>query len=138
MDQVDQVFGSLAVHARRHVEKPAIEVERLLGGEKSVEIRLFRQIADFLVLPHIRRRPVEHESVALGREEQAKEELDGCRLPGAVRPQKSEDLAALNLEVERPQCSLFGPSPEVAVNLRQLPRFDNDIIGHEQPPSSKG
>ena len=34
----------------RHVEQPAVEVERLLGRQKPVQVRLFRQIAEPLVL----------------------------------------------------------------------------------------
>ena len=34
----------------RHVEQPAVEVERLFGVQEPVQIRLFRQIADALVL----------------------------------------------------------------------------------------
>ena len=49
-DHVDQVGGPLPADRPGHVEQPAVEVQRLLGVEEAVEVRLLGQVADPLVL----------------------------------------------------------------------------------------
>ena len=63
-DHLDQLVDPLAAHGGRHVEQPAVEVERLFGVQKPVEIRLFRQIADPLVLGDVGRVFPEDERLA--------------------------------------------------------------------------
>ena len=121
----------------RHVEEPAVEVERLLGVEEAVEVRLFRQIADALVLAHVGGRLAEDEGLAVGGEEQAEQELDGGGLAGAVGAEQAEDLAAVDFEVEGAEGVLLLAAPEVAVDLGELAGFDNHILSHEGASSSR-
>src|SRR5262249_59618837 len=97
------------------VEEGAVEIERLLGVEESVEVRLFREVADPLVLLDVQGRLVEDQGVALGREEQAQQQLDGGGLARAVGAEQAEDLAAFDGQVERPEGGLFAAAPEGAV-----------------------
>ncbi len=71
----------------RDIEEPAVEVERLLGIQEAIEIRLFRQVADPLVLADVGRVFAENEGLTFGGKQQAKQQLDGRRLAGAVRTQ---------------------------------------------------
>ncbi len=66
----------------------------------------------------------EHADVALGSRPEAFEDLDGRRLPGAVRPEEGEDLAALDLEVDARDRF------ELAVSLVQPFDGDDRIRAH--------
>ena len=116
--------------AGRHVEEPAVEVERLLGVEEAVEVRFLGQVADALVLAHVGGGLAEDEGLAVGREEQAEKELDGGGLAGAVGAEEAEDLAAIDFHGEGAEGVLFATAPEVAVNLRQLAGFDDNVLSH--------
>ena len=129
-DHVDQPVDPLGPLGRRDLEQPAVEVERLLGVQELVEVRLLGQVADPLVLGDVGRRLVEDQRVALGREEQAEQELDRGRLARAVGPEQAEDLAPVDLEVERLERLDLRASPEVAVDLGQVPCLDNDVTAH--------
>src|SRR5262249_8888804 len=111
-DHVDHFLGLGPAFVTRHVEKPAVEVERFLGVEKSIEVGLLRQIADAFVLANIGSRFVKDERSALRGEEQSKEQLDRRGLAGAVRAEQSKDFAALNLQVECSEGALLPPAPE--------------------------
>ena len=78
-------------------------------------------------------RHVEDEGVAVGGKEQAEQELDGGGLAGAVGAEQAEDLAAADFEVEGPQGHLLLPAPEVAIDLGQLPRFDEMLSAMRLP-----
>src|SRR5262249_33808953 len=82
-DRLDQLLGPLAAHLRIELEEPAVKVERLLGVQKAVEIRLLWQIADALVLANLVGGEVEDNGVAVGGAQQAEQELDGGGLAGA-------------------------------------------------------
>src|SRR5262249_40328348 len=60
----------------------------------------------------------------------AEQELDGGGLARAVGAEQAEDLAAMDLQVERAECGLLLPPPEIAVHLRQLAGLDDDFVGH--------
>src|SRR5207249_4303955 len=55
---------------------------------------------------------------------------DGGCLAGPIWPQQSEDLAALNLQVQRPQGGFLAAAPKVSVYLGQVPRRDNCFLRH--------
>ena len=67
-DHLDQLVDPLLQHVVRDVEQPAVEVERLLGIQEAVQIRLFRQVADPLVLADVGGVFAEDQGLALGRE----------------------------------------------------------------------
>src|SRR5262249_30342002 len=93
-------------------------------------------VADALVLGDVERRLAEDERLPGGGEEQAQEQLDGRGLARAVGAEQAEDLAALDLDVQRVQGGLLAPAPEVAVDLRQVASLDDDALGHGRPPQS--
>src|SRR5262249_49332539 len=78
----------------------------------------------------------EHQGVALGREQQAEQQLDRGGLARTVRPQQAENFTAMNLQVERLQRRLLAASPKVAVDLGELASLDHYIAGHAGPPLS--
>ncbi len=51
-------------------------------------------------------------------------------LPEPFGPKQAEDLALLDFEVERLESPDLGPTPEVAIDLREGPRFDDSLIRH--------
>ena len=135
-DHLDQLVDPLAAYVRRHVEQPAVEVERFLGVEEPVEIRLFRQVADPLVLGDVGGRLAEDQRLALGRKEQPQQQLDRRRLARAVRAQQAEDLAAADFQVERLEGPDLLPAPEIAVHLGQGPRLENNFFAHKRDRGS--
>ena len=84
-DQVDQVGRPLPADRPRHVEQPPVEIQRLLGVEEAVEVRLLGQVADPLVLGHFGGLAAEDQGLAAGGEQEPQEELDRGRLARAVR-----------------------------------------------------
>ena len=116
--------------ARRDLEQASIELKGLFGVQELVKVRLLGQVADPLVLGDVRRRFVEDQRLALGREQQAEQQLDRRGLPGAVGPEQAEDLAAMHLEVKCLERLNLGPAPEIAIDLGQIPRLDDDFRTH--------
>ncbi len=129
-DHVDQLVDPLLPLARADLEQPAVEVQRFLGVEEFVQVRLFGEVADPLVLGDVRRRLSHQERLALGREEQAEQELDRRRLARAVGAEQAENLSSVDLQVKRLEGEHLGPSPEVAVDLGQVPGFNDDVGAH--------
>ena len=117
-------------HVVRDVEQPAVEVERLFGVQEAVEIRLFRQVADALVLADVGGVFAEDEGLALGGKQQAEQQLDRGGFAGAVGAEQAEDLALLDFQVERLEGPHLWPAPEIAIDLREGPRFDDCLIRH--------
>ena len=119
---------SSAVRCRRtsagHVEQPAVEVERLLGVEEAVQVRLLGQVADPLVLGDVGGVAAEDQGLAAGGKEQPQEQLDRGRLARAVGAQQAEDLAAADLQVEGLQGPDLLPAPEIAIDLGEVAGFD--------------
>ena len=103
------------------------EVEHLGAGELLKEREIAGEESDTppdLEAPLARVDP-EDRRRARGRTDQVDEETHGRRLPGAVRSEESEDLAALDLEVE-PEESV--PLAEV---LAQRGRTDHGVGRHD-------
>ena len=97
-DHVEQLIDPLFAIGARQVEERPEKVERLLGGQVFVQIRLLRQIADLPLGLHRAGRATEHVQNAAGRIEQAQQHLDRGRLAGAVRPQKPDHLSGFDGE----------------------------------------
>ena len=87
-DHVDQAADPLGPLGRRDLEQPAVEVERFLGVEELVEVRLFGQVADPLVLGDVGRRLVEDERVALGGKSRPSRSLIVVVLPEPLGPSR--------------------------------------------------
>src|SRR5262249_39772688 len=67
--------------------------------------------------------------LSVGREQEAQQEFDGCRLAGAIWPQQAEDLALADLQVEGVESHLLLAAPKVPVALGQVPGLDDDLPG---------
>ena len=126
-DHLDQLIDALLANVRRHVEQPAVEVERLDGVQEFVQVRLFGQIADSLVLPDVARVFAEHQRLAVGGKEQAQHQLNRGRFAGAVGTQQAKNLAAIDLQVEGLEGPHLLPPPEIAVDLCQIASFHDDF-----------
>src|SRR5262249_53869908 len=98
--------------------------------------RFLGQVADALVFLDIRGRLAEDERLALGGKEQAKKELDGGGLAGTVGAEQAEDLAAIDLHIQGAECDFLLPAPEIAIDLRQAPSFDNHFWHGMHLPTS--
>src|SRR5262249_23928818 len=131
------VLGALVADVGVEVEEPAVEVERLLGVEEAVQVRLFREVADAFVLGDVRGGLAEEKALALSGEEQAEQQLDGGRLARTVGPEQAEDFALADLHGEGAQGGLLLSAPEVAVYLGELARLNDDIMGHGPAPRQR-
>ena len=67
--------------------------------------------------------------------QQAEQQLDRGGFAGAVGAQQAEDFALLDFEVERLEGPHLWPAPEIAVDLREGPRFDDCFTRHAIPHS---
>ena len=101
-------------------------LERLSSGEPVVEGEFARQIPDPSVDRHRidRRLDAEDEGFARGRSDEVQHRPDRRRLAGAVGPEKAEDLALFDLEVD------IDDPAVAAVGLGELLELDNG--GHER------
>src|SRR6202030_4370855 len=99
-DHVNQFLRALAAQAGGHIEEPDVEIERLLGIEELVEIRFFGQIADALILGDLGGGLAEYQSVPFGRKEKPEQQFDGRGLAGAIGPEQTKKLAAVDLQVQ--------------------------------------
>src|SRR5262249_5649957 len=136
-DHVDELRSAFLADSGRHVEEAAVEGEGLFGIEELVKVRLFREIADALVLVDLGSGLAEDECLTLRGEQQSEQELDGCRLARAIWPEKAKDLAPMDLQVESVQGSFLLAAPEIAVGFGESARFNNHFLGHVRPPRMK-
>ena len=132
-DHLDQVGHPLAADRPRHVEQPAVEIERLLGVEEAVEVRFLGQVADPLVLGHFGGVAAEDQGLAAGGEQQAEDQLDGGGLARAVGPEQPEDFAPADFQVQGLQGPDLLTPPEIAINLGETSGFDDDFGLHGGP-----
>ena len=70
-DHFDQSRQPLLANRGGHIEQAAVEIERLFGIQKPVQIGFFRQIADALVLRDFGGVFAEHNGPAAGGKQQA-------------------------------------------------------------------
>src|SRR5205823_2055651 len=95
-DHVNQKGGALLALGGGQVEKPAIKVQRFLGIEEAVQVRLFGQEPNALILLDLGGRRIENQGIAVGGKEQAQQQLDRRGLARAVWPQQAEDFAPVD------------------------------------------
>ena len=126
-DHLDQVGDPLPADRPRHVEQPAVKIERLLGVEEAVEVRLLGQVADPFVFRDLGGVAAEDQGLAVGGKQQAEDELDRGGFARSVGPEQAENLAAADFQVERLEGPDLLPPPEIAVNLGEISGFDNDV-----------
>jgi hypothetical protein len=84
--------------------------EQLLGSQVVVEERVFRKVTDALLDADVADRPAEHLRAARRRKHQLHQQLQRRRLARAVRPEKPEHLAGLDVEREAAEGAV-GPLP---------------------------
>ena len=53
-------------HIVRDIEQPAVEIERFFGVEEAIQVRLFGQVAEALVLADVGRVFAEDQGLAFG------------------------------------------------------------------------
>jgi len=97
---------TLAAGLGGHVEQPAVEVERLLGVQELVQVRLFREVPDPLVLLDLRGRLANTKASPLVGNKRPSSSLmvSSCRTRSA---EQAEDLALGDLQVEGVERDLF-------------------------------
>jgi hypothetical protein len=91
--------NTLPSHGAGHFKQPSVKIERFFRVKKTVQVRLFGQIPDFFIFPHIRSRFAQNAYVTTGWEQQPQQQLDGCRLAGTVRTEQTENFPFMNLKV---------------------------------------
>ena len=109
------------------LKEVAEEIQGLARVEVAVEIRFLRQVTDARLGRYVPRRMAEDLDVALGRIQQAQQQLHGGGLAGAVGPEQAEHLAAAHLEVHGVHRARLGPVPEILEDLRQPAHGDDDF-----------
>ena len=118
-DELDRVVD---VARRRVVAR--VQLEALAHRQAGLR-RRFLEHGAHPVPPFgagVRRIDAEHLHLAVGARAKAFEDLHGRRLPGAVRAEEGEDLAAADLEVD-PRDGFRG-----AVALLQAPNGDHGVV----------
>src|SRR5262249_21358807 len=137
-DHVDQLGRSLFARRRRYVEQPAVEIERLFGIQEAVQVRLFGQVPQPLVFRDVSGVLPENQGLAAGGKQQAQQQLDRGGLARAVGTQQAENLTFADFQIEGFESADFLTAPEIAVNLGQASRFDNNAGRHLLFPRQPG
>src|SRR6185437_11187766 len=103
------------------MEEPRMEIEVLTNGELGVERKRLRHVADAPARVEVAGVDLlaEKQGVAFIRRQQSGQHLHRRRLAGAVRPDKAEDLAALDGEADMVDCG------EIAKAAGKAPRDDD-------------
>ena len=95
------------------VAKQLAEVpEQFLGRQVVVERRVLRKVADALAHGEVADRTAENLGTSRGRINQLHQQLQRGRLAGAVRAEKAEHFAAVDLERQAIQRAVRAPPPE--------------------------
>ncbi|KPK44207.1 MAG: hypothetical protein AMK72_12285 [Planctomycetes bacterium SM23_25] len=118
-DPVEEFGGPSAPLAAVEAEEATVEIDRLLAGQKAVQIGLFGQVADALVDGRRSRRQAEDTGAAGRREDQTQQQFDGGALAGTVGAEQPEDLAPPERQIEADQGVDLLSAPEVPVDLGQ-------------------
>jgi len=126
-DHLDQGRRAPPPLLRIEAEEPAIEIERLLGIEEFVEIRLLGEVADSFVLRDVGGGSAEDQRLTRRGKDQAKKQFERRRLSRTVGAEQTEDLASPHVEVERLERGLLAAAPEISIDLRQVAGLDDDI-----------
>ena len=84
----------------RHIEQPAVEVERLFGVQEAIQIGLFWQISKPGVLRDVGGVTAEDQRLSAGGKQQSQQQLNGGGLSRPVGAQQAEDFAAANFQVQ--------------------------------------
>ena len=116
-DHLDQRRSPTLPLLRRHVEEPAVEIERLFSVEKFVEVRFLGEVANPLVLRNVGRLPAKHQRFAGGGEDEPQKELHSGGFARAVGAEQPENFPATDLQIERLESHLLAATPEVPINL---------------------
>ncbi len=108
-DALEKARHALAPVGFAEAEETRGIIEQLARGQVIVEVRLLGEKADLAVHLDVVNRAAANPRRAAGRENQSHQELERGRLPRAVWPEKSEDLALAHLKrqrIERPTGAL--------------------------------
>ena len=128
LHHLDQLRRPLAALICGHVKQTSVKIERLVRIEKFVEIRLFGQVTDPLVLRDVCRVLAKYKNPARCRKQQPQHQLDRCGLARAVRAQQPKNLPAAHLQIQRLQSVYLLTPPKVSVDFAKITGL-NDNVG---------
>ena len=128
-DHLEQFVGAAPARAAVEPEELAVVVERLGRVEEPVEVGLLGQVSDLALHRDVARVAAEDHQLAARLVQQAEDHLDGGRLARAVRPEQSEDLVPVDVEVDAVHGARGVAHPEVAEGLGQAGGLDDAFFG---------
>ena len=99
-DQFEQRVHALVLGGPGQPEERAVEADDFTGGHMLIEVGAFGQVGDLLLDVNIAGGLAEDTDGAGAGEDQAKQGLDGGRLPGAVGAEEAEDLALIDIQAD--------------------------------------
>ena len=99
-DQFQQIIHALLLGRAGQPEQAAVKADDFAGGHVLVEVGRFGQIGDLLFDVNVAGGLAQHQHFAGGGEDQAQQGLDRGRLARAVRAEKAEDLAFVDVQAD--------------------------------------
>ncbi len=141
-DHLDQLLDASLSHRTAQPEDPPVVVERLVGVEEAVHVRLLREVADPPLDRDVRGIATEHRQPAAGLAKQAENQLDRRALARAVGAEQPEDLVATDRKVDAVDGAGLRPHPEVAEDLDKPRGLDDRglalVGGHHVARAPRG
>src|SRR5262249_41245818 len=111
-DFVEQPLGARTAFAGAVPEEPGEIAQQLFSGQVVVEVRILREVANPALYRKVARRFSKELSASRGRIDELHQQLQRGGFAGAVRTEKSEHFAALDLERQAVQGAIRPRTPE--------------------------
>src|SRR5581483_7927825 len=118
-DEGQELLDARAARSAAEPVEMRVEDERLLDREVVVEVGLLGQEPDRRARRGVERAPAEADGAAR-RAEEAEEQLERRRLPGAVVADEAEELPLLEREVETVEDARAAHRPRIPDVLREI------------------
>ena len=125
-DHLQQFVDALTAGPVVETEEPSVVIERLPGVEELVEVGLLGQEPDAFLDQDVGGRLAEDGELPPRLVQQPQDHLDDRALAGAVGAEQAEDLVGVDLQVNVIDRPGLGAHPEVAENLGEPDRIDDD------------
>lgn len=97
-DKLQKSRDAFTQLGRSHAAEASVKRKKLGGSEPIVETKIFREKADLSPDFHIVRRTSQDEGLPATRFHETKQHLDGRALACSIRPEKTKNLSARNLQ----------------------------------------